>query len=405
MFKKPLLWLIVMSLLLLEGGCIALRRSDMKAGITDFSALYGAARSVRLGSSPDYDPSTIQGVDRIQGHETKPISLNLVDRLHPPFEALLFLPLTWLSYPNAYFVWSACNLVLVWLVPLVLWRFIPRMHAEFEVIAFVYGLMLPVIVCLLEGQDSVLLLFLLSLSFASLEEGRDLRAGIFLALGLFKFHLVLPLVAALIVARKWRAISGFFTGFLAMLLVTFAVVGTRETLGYVPFVLRFSQHISSNASEKTAMMPNVRGLVSFLATPLATARVQSMVVVCVSAVLLLLMLGWSFRFRQVSSAIQFSFVIAVTSLISYHYYVHNAVILVIPLLLMANEFAAPGADPILRRVFAVASISICLTLMVASLGVLLLETAMPIVAIETIILAGVLFALPFRQRSGTPQAA
>lgn len=395
MFKRPVLWLIILGLLALEAGCIASQRKTVQSGIIDFGALYGTARAVHGGAAPDYDPSQIQGVDRILEHATRSVPSARVDLLHPPFEVLLFLPLTLLPYLSAYYVWSACNLVLLWMVPLVLWHYLPRLHAEFETVAVLYGLFFPAIVCLLEGQDSILLLLLMTLSFISLAQGRNFRAGVFLALGLFKFHLVLPLVATWLVARHWRAIAGFLSGFIALLATTFAVVGVRTTLGYVPFMFHFGQHISTNVSEKTSMMPNLRGLVSALLGSVATARQQSLLVIALSAIAFCALLLWSAKWRNASVALQFSLALSFTSLLSYHYYVHNAIILALPLLLMTNEFASPSADPRLRKLFTVVAIATCATFIVASLGIVLLEHAMPIVAVESLFLAAILCAVPY----------
>ena len=402
MLKRPLLWLIMLAMLSLQGACIASHWSAVIAGTPDFAALYGAAQSIHQGVVPDYDPKKIHGVDAAldsPGVKPLPPAETRVDTLHPPFEILLFLPLTFLSYPTAYIVWSACNLVFAWLVLVVLWPYLPRLHPEFEVVAILYGTALPLIVCLLQGQDSILLLLLLSLAFVCLVQGKDRSAGYLIALGLFKFHLVLPIVAALLVARKWKTVEGFLETFLALLLATFAVVGPRTTLRYVPFISHFSQHISVHASQRTVLMPNLRGLVSFAVGRFASAGVQSLLAIGLSIVLLFWLMAWISKFPELSIALRFSAIIVVTSLISYHYYIYNSVILVIPLLLMANEFVGPGVDRRLTWMFAAGSIGICLTLILASFTILPLEIAMPLFAVESCAFGSVIFTMPYRSCS------
>src|SRR5664279_3939189 len=112
MLKRPLLWLIMLAMLLIQGACIASHWSAVKAGTPDFAALYGTARSIHQGVVPDYDPKNIHGVDAgLDSPGVKPLQSadSRVDTLHPPFEVLLFLPFTFLSYPTAYIVWSAFN--------------------------------------------------------------------------------------------------------------------------------------------------------------------------------------------------------------------------------------------------------------------------------------------------------
>lgn len=399
MLKRPVLWLIMLAMLLLQCACIASQWSAVKAGTPDFAALYGTARSTHRGVVPDYNPKRIRGIDAglgSPGVEPLPTADSRVDTLHPPFEILLFLPLTFLSYPTAYIVWSAFNLLFAWLALVVLWPYLPRLHAEFEVVAILYGTALPLIVCLLQGQDSILLLLLLSLAFDCLAKGKNRSAGYMLALGLFKFHLVLPIIAALLVARRWKTVVGFLEASLVLLIATFAVVGPRTTLRYIPFISQFSKHISVYASQRTVLMPNLRGLVAFAVGGLASASVQSLLAIGFSMVLLFWLIAWISKFPELPIALRFSAAIVVTSLISYHYYIYNSVILVIPLLLMANEFVGPRVDRLLTWIFAAGSSGICLTLILASFTILPLEIAMPLLAVESCVLGAVIFAMPSR---------
>ena len=66
----------------------------------------------------------------------------------------------------------------------------------------------PISYALMQGQDSIMLLALYCLAYVALRRGRDLQAGIWLGLGLFKFHLVLPFVLILFLRRRWRAVLG-----------------------------------------------------------------------------------------------------------------------------------------------------------------------------------------------------
>jgi hypothetical protein len=110
----------------------------------------------------------------------------------------------------------------------------------------------------------------------------------------------------------------------------------------------------------------------------------------------LLLLAWNRRFQDLSIPVRYSLIVAVTSLISYHYYVYNSAILILPLLLMANHFSADEADPFLRRAFAAAAVSACATMLVSGIGLIRLETGMALLAIETIGVAGITFAVPYR---------
>ena len=88
------------------------------------------------------------------------------------------------------------------------------------------------IMALLPGQDSILLLFLYGLAFSALATGRAFVAGVFLALALFKFQLVLPFVLVLLLRRQWKAVWDLVLLAFVLLLVSAEVVGWNGVLAY-----------------------------------------------------------------------------------------------------------------------------------------------------------------------------
>jgi hypothetical protein len=404
MFNKPLLGLTVVAMLMAQMACVAFHRRSIERGNVDFAALFQNARLVREGGTPDYNPEHV-GVDR--DNEEKPSDslqprMAAADTLHPPYEALLFLPLTIFSYKTAFILWTTINLILVWLVPAVLWNFIPRLHADSSVFAILYGTFLPLLVCLMFGQDSIILLFLISLSFWSLSKRRDALAGFFLALGLFKFQLIIPIIASLIVVRYWRVVAGFALGLAALLIGSFALVGPVSTFNYFRFLFAFSRHISTNASGRTVLMPNLRGLISLSTGQFFQPWLQSLVIVTLSITTLIALLVWTKKFHSSAIAVRFSMAVLVASVISYHYYIYNAAILVVPILLMANEFASTAVDRSLRRLF-FASATACGILILSAIGIVPLNASMASLAIGTIGMALATFAIPFRVSEADPR--
>ena len=147
----------------------------------------------------------------------------------------------------------------------------------------------PVIMALLQGQDSILLLFLYGLAFSALSTGRAFVAGVCLALALFKFQLVLPFVVVLLVRRQWKAVAGFSFAAFVLLLVSAAVVGWNGVMAYPRFVLRLNQS-AAQAGIDPRGMPNLRGLV---AGSLHLAGVPAiLLIVTLSIVLVALAVRW-----------------------------------------------------------------------------------------------------------------
>src|SRR5215469_2731900 len=164
--------------------------------LLDFSEFYAAGQMVRHGAGPRLYDLRMQAEFQLQ---VAPVHAFY---LRPPFEALLFVPFTWLSYRAAYAAWVIASLVILAGVAWILGKqtnVLGAMRQYTRGISVDYGLLLvvcltfaPTMNCFLIGQDSMLLLVIYTLVFLTLKQGRELTAGAVLACGLFKFHLVLP---------------------------------------------------------------------------------------------------------------------------------------------------------------------------------------------------------------------
>jgi len=155
----------------------------IRKGYPDFTIFYSAGKIVRQGlGSKLYDEQTqyrvqqefAAGVSIRQG----PLPYN-----HPPFEALIFVPFTWLPYFTAYLLWDLVNLLILVALPSLLRPHVPLLQrVPVAGWLFVSLAFFPVFVALLQGQDIILLLLLFTLAFVSLKSRADFAAGCWLGL-------------------------------------------------------------------------------------------------------------------------------------------------------------------------------------------------------------------------------
>jgi hypothetical protein len=381
---------VVLAMVLIELGTLHGHWGDVTQKKPDFAALYATAAMIRAGKPPDYNPAAIQGID--VGYDT-PAGFQArrvkTDSLHPPFEFLIFLPLTFLSYTSAYLAWYAINLILLWCTPLILWPLIPDLHRDFHFIAILFGSMLPVVVCLILGQDSILLLLLIAAAYVSLERRQYLRTGLFLGLAMFKFQFVLPVLAVLLLARMWKVVAGFVIALLALIAESFAMIGVRPTLDYFSFVFAFGKHISASASSRTALMPNIRGLVSLLLDGAISPRSQTILILLISAAVFGVVAYWYLTNASRPLSWRFAGLVTMSCLVSYHCYVYNAVLLVLPLLLFANHLAGSALSRAFKASFGTIAIAIYLVPVLTSLNI-----GVPAMGITSLCLLALLLACP-----------
>jgi len=203
----------------------------------DFIEFYAAGKLVATGRVAElYD---LEAQRRVEHAVTSPQDWpGLHAFLNPPFFALPFVPLAHLPYGWAFALWSGLGIVLLgasaWLVARTEAAWEGRWRATMPwLLAFV-----PVFAAVSYGQNSLLSLWLLTLTFAALRRGRDLGAGLVLGCLLYKPQLVFVLAIALLVERRWRVLAGIaLTG--SCLVAASLAMSVPATRSYVDLVRHF----------------------------------------------------------------------------------------------------------------------------------------------------------------------
>ncbi len=184
--------------------------------------------------------------------------------IHPPFETALYLAVAWLPLKRAYLLWSLLNLAFLAVAA--------RRVAKEALLPWDWGVLLaasltfvPVLLCLQQGQDSVLLLLLVVLAFTALRRERAFGAGCWLGLGLFKFQIVLPLVLVLVLTQNRTARNGLAKGFgmiaLTLAGLSAAISGWSVFTAYPEFLLHLQEQPFAGVIPQA--MANFRGLTHF----------------------------------------------------------------------------------------------------------------------------------------------
>ncbi len=315
-------------------------REKIRQGYPDFSIFYTAGTIVRQGLAGQLYDTALQFQIQRQFASQVFIRQGALPYNHPPFEALVFAPLAGLSYPMAYVVWDLLSLLILALLPLLLRQYVPllRQHS----LAFWWLAILaffPVFAALLQGQDSIPLLLLFSLAYIAFRKNQQFAVGCWLGLGLFRFHLVLPLLLILLLHRKGKALMGFLLVAVALGLVSVEVVGWKEAFHYPVYVWGVENSTGSTTSLISAM-PNLRGFVHMFIP--WTPRVE-VGVSFVSAILLLLASArWDDSSLGRRLDLSISLATVATVILSYHVLAHDLCLLLLPLLLLSNDFYASG---------------------------------------------------------------
>ena len=262
------------------------------ASAYDFSVRYASGFILRQGNgSKIYDVQEQVKVQRELFNRTGPVIMEL----HPPFEALLWAPLTKLSYAHAYALWGVINIaLLMWFVHFIRPHVpVPKQTFQYFILCFTF---FPVWINLLHGQTATLLLILYSLTFLSLKRREDFKAGAFLGLGLLKFQLVLPFAIICLLRKKLRMMAGFVAVAALLGVLSILAVGLPGVVAYIKLPSELMNHPDDPTFVHIppSYMPNIQGFFTVLMTGRASPQWITAAIALASASLILFT-AWLWR--------------------------------------------------------------------------------------------------------------
>jgi hypothetical protein len=335
LMTKPKFWPVELALGLLPFSLIAqalIWALYLPLGlhaIADFRQLFTGGYMIRTGHAFElYDFDAQMRFQR----ELFPAASGTVRLLitHPAFEELIFVPLSMLPYRAAFWTFFAVNIAALALSLRLLWTRIAPIRERWKWAPFMLvASFFPISRALLQGQDSILLLLVLSGVLVLLDRDDRLPAGLMLGLGMFRFQIILPVALLFLLWRQFRFLLGFLISSAVAVLASIWMVGLHGALMYVQYMLSISVKLNSEAamekySDTPLEMLNLRGLISALLWE-RVPHIWMEVAILVASVLVI----------AVASRLKMSLPLAIVaaSLVSYHFIAHDASIWLIPIFL------------------------------------------------------------------------
>lgn len=317
-------------------------RERVFQGNNDFIAFYTAARMIWDGKGAqlyDLRQQTAYQEEILRLLHTQfRFRDGLLAYNHPPFEILWYIPLGGLSYLQAYCVWLAvslgCFLVSIYL----LLRFRHRQDRR-RLVQYFFGSLafFPVFINLLQGQDSATLLLFWTLGYWNLVRSKEATAGVWLSLLLQKFQVLLPTLLVLLMLRRWRVLSGFLAGSIALLAVSLALVGPSGIESYARLIVEMSGWIERKGIYPS-QMHNLRA--QFYVWLYSQHLVVANLLTGLSSVALLFVLvrAWKGEWKPGSAefGLKFSLLVTISLLVSPHLNLHDLSCLLLPGLLIGQ---------------------------------------------------------------------
>ena len=303
---------------------------------SDFIQFYAAGRILRGHHAENiYDYSREREVQLQFTNHTQPMVYN-----HPPFEAILFLPLSYLPFRAAFLAWTYACLFLFGAAMYAVRDYIEELHF-YEFLLGLSFLFFPFLAALLQGQDSMLVLFSYALAFRALKRRHEFKAGLILSIVAIKPQLLLPFLALSVLGVSRRFAAGLAAGCIALVTLSLALVGGASTLGYIALLINMNSVAGQHTFHITpSAMPNLRGIAfCLLSSILQPMPLNILIILLTVSLIVASMKSCKFALINGSGAFALSFALALllTLILSFHLLLHDVCLAVLPLLIMLNS--------------------------------------------------------------------
>lgn len=293
----------------------------------DFETFYLIAQMVRSGSGRQLYDLSLQAAYYMRYIDPS----HVIDSPYLPFfypagTVLLFLPLAWLPVTLAYSVWIVFNLTLLVMSIRILQRHLPMPQDDRPIFAAV--LFMPLVTCLLQGQLSIVMLYLYTVAFSNFRRGNRFTAGLALGLGTLKFQLMLGFFAVLLLRRCWKALAGAAIGALPVALASAAILGWQGALHFPLTVTRFA--VVRATPEKMITIYGVLMTAFGHQPPTWLLVILSVAVVSVAA------------FLRADEEVAFCAALLASILVAYHAFIYELALMLLPAAVVASRIKRMG---------------------------------------------------------------
>jgi hypothetical protein len=357
--------LYLASMVSLHGFVLFKSLAGIRAGLPDFSIFYTAGRILHDGHRLElYDNRVQEQVQRSFFPAAVEKRKSILPYNHPPFEALLFAPLARFSYRTAYCLWLTVNVGLLVVMTLILRRYFAHLgRAPLYLWLLACFGFYPIFCALLQGQDSILVLFCYCMAYVTFRDETEFRAGSWLGLGLSKFHLILPFALPLVIVWRKRFIAGFAAVAMVCSAIGLATVGWHGLVQYPGYVWD-SEHNPNYLWQVPARnIANLRGTIaSFL--PGNHPWGKGMLLLALSATLVLCV---AYVWNRAQTAglgcrdLAFALNLIAAVLVSYHLYIHDLSLLFLGILIIGETVVSthPARPWLKKTILACVSVLFC----------------------------------------------
>jgi len=277
-----------------------------------------------------------------------------IPNLYGPQVALVFVPLSPLSFLVAAQIWVALTLLIYFVCIYAIWRCCPNLRPHGKLTALAAFAFPPLFHVFVRGQISALVLACFTAGFLALKADRLWLAGVALGFLAFKPQFLVAIPLILLLAHAWKIFGGVILSAAAQLAFTRLYFGPTVVRNYFTMLRHTARWIdTAELSLAPIQMHSLRSFFSLLIPSPAIAF--ALYVLSSICVVWLASQVWK---SQSPAALQFSALTLAAALVNPHLFVYDLLFLVPAFLLLTDwslknsqHPAKPALDVLLYLAF------------------------------------------------------
>ncbi len=208
----------------------------------DFTAYYTGGALVRDGLGAQLYDLELQARYQQEILGGKSFKDGLLPFNSPPHMALMLLPLTYLPLSVAFWIWTLAEVgLLAWVIALMLQltnSWLPHERRLWIGILLAFP---PLMLTLMQGAFSLLTLVAALQIYLALKNDQPRRAGIWLAVGLLRPHVLLPMGLFVLLQRRWRSLLWAVPWGAGIVGGTALLLGGQVWVGFLNMTMKTSE--------------------------------------------------------------------------------------------------------------------------------------------------------------------
>jgi hypothetical protein len=302
---------------------------------SDFPCFYAAAKLIWQSPSALYDDASQLAIQKTIDPR---IGDSILPFTYPPFTAVVYMPLGWLSFPAAFLVITLINVILLaFSLRLLITRLqLTRQQSTWLILSGLCNFGVHSV--LLQGQTSLIVLTLLTIFTVTTQNHRPIGAGLSAGMLFVKPQLQLIPFIILLSRRWWHALV------IASITATVLAVCSVVLVGW-PAILEYMNLLNTYITKERGYgsypesMQNLRAVAQYLVSYSWAARLWIALIVPVVAAIFLLNAKLDADPNIVAMQWIGNFIAGV--LIAPHFNAHDLAVLIIPVAFVLKRFGEP----------------------------------------------------------------